>query len=47
MASKQQTLRGLGALISHVGAEICIVAPQVCDTVKVISTRLLIPSIGR
>ena len=30
MASKQQTLRGLGALISHVGAEISIVAPQVC-----------------
>jgi serine/threonine-protein kinase ATR len=44
MASKQQTLRGLGALISHVGAEICIVAPQVCDTLKVISTRFLIPS---
>jgi serine/threonine-protein kinase ATR len=29
MGSKQQTLRGLGALISHVGAEISIVAPQV------------------
>jgi serine/threonine-protein kinase ATR len=29
MESKQQTLRGLGALISHVGAEISIVAPQV------------------
>ena len=30
MSSKQQTLRGLGALISHVGSEISIVAPQVC-----------------
>jgi serine/threonine-protein kinase ATR len=29
IASKQQTLRGLGALISHVRAEISIVAPQV------------------
>jgi serine/threonine-protein kinase ATR len=29
LASKQQTLRGLGALISHVGMEISIVAPQV------------------
>lgn len=29
MASKQQTLRGLGALINHVGMEISIVAPQV------------------
>lgn len=30
MSSKQQTLRGLGALICHVGSEISIVAPQVC-----------------
>ena len=30
MSSKQQTLRGLGALINHVGSEIRIVAPQVC-----------------
>ena len=32
MASKQQTLRGLGALINHVGPEISIVAPQVRPT---------------
>lgn len=32
MASKQQTLRGLGALIKHVGPEISIVAPQVSLT---------------
>jgi|SRR5712671_7609 len=32
MASKQQTLRGLGALINHVGTEISIVAPQVSET---------------
>lgn len=38
IASKQQTLRGLGALISHVGADISIVAPQVCETLKVILT---------
>jgi serine/threonine-protein kinase ATR len=41
MASKQQTLRGLGALITHVGMEISIVAPQVSKTSKVLSTRLL------
>ena len=29
MASKQQTLRGFGALVTHVGPEISIVAPQV------------------
>lgn len=34
MASKQQTLRGLGALISHIGTEISIVAPQVSETSK-------------
>jgi serine/threonine-protein kinase ATR len=35
MASKQQTLRGLGALINHVGTEISIVAPQVSEASKV------------
>ncbi|KAI0271954.1 hypothetical protein BGY98DRAFT_1091035 [Russula aff. rugulosa BPL654] len=35
MASKQQTLRGLGALISHVGMEISIVAPQIMATLQV------------
>jgi serine/threonine-protein kinase ATR len=29
MASKQQTLRGFGALVTHVGSEISNVAPQV------------------
>jgi serine/threonine-protein kinase ATR len=41
MTSKQQTLRGLGALINHVGVEIRIVAPQVSKTSKVLLTRLL------
>ncbi|KAH9999987.1 hypothetical protein BJV77DRAFT_1114938 [Russula vinacea] len=35
MASKQQTLRGLGALINHVGMEISIVAPQIMATLQV------------
>jgi serine/threonine-protein kinase ATR len=34
MVSKQQTLRGLGALINHVGIEISIVAPQVSEPSK-------------
>ena len=34
MESKQQTLRGLGALINYVGVEISIVAPQVSETSK-------------
>jgi serine/threonine-protein kinase ATR len=41
MVSKQQTLRGLGALINHVGIEISIVAPQVSEPSKVLLTRLL------
>ncbi|KAI9513280.1 hypothetical protein F5148DRAFT_287683 [Russula earlei] len=35
MASKQQTLRGLGALINHIGTEISIVAPQIMATLQV------------
>ncbi|KAI0254821.1 hypothetical protein BJV78DRAFT_1273863 [Lactifluus subvellereus] len=35
MVSKQQTLRGLGALIKHVGSEISIVAPQIMATLQV------------
>ena len=31
MLSKQQTLRGLGALVNYVGVEISIVAPQVSE----------------
>ncbi len=41
MASKQQTLRGLGALISHVGVEISIVAPQVSKPSKVFFGKTL------
>jgi serine/threonine-protein kinase ATR len=41
MASKQQTLRGLGALIDHVGTEISIVAPQVSEASKVLLIRCL------
>jgi hypothetical protein len=40
MASKQQTLRGLGALISHIGPEINIVAPQVSNTPKVLLAKI-------
>ncbi|KAI0307055.1 hypothetical protein B0F90DRAFT_1807754 [Multifurca ochricompacta] len=35
IASKQQTLRGLGALVNHVGPEISIVAPQIMATLQV------------
>lgn len=35
MASKQQTLRGFGALVIHVGPEISIVAPQIMATLQV------------
>ncbi|KAI9467128.1 hypothetical protein BJY52DRAFT_1423860 [Lactarius psammicola] len=35
MASKQQTLRGFGALVTHVGPEISIVAPQIMATLQV------------
>ena len=38
MLSKQQTLRGLGALINYAGVEISIVAPQVSE---MLLTRLL------
>ena len=41
MASKQQTLRGFGALVTHVGPEISIVAPQV-STVWYVDVRPLI-----
>ena len=41
MVSKQQTLRGLGALINHVGMEISIVTPQVSKTSKALLTRKL------
>ncbi len=40
MASKQQTLRGLGALINHVGVEISIVAPQVSKNVKSVIDKI-------
>jgi serine/threonine-protein kinase ATR len=42
MASKQQTLRGLGALINHVGMEISIVAPQVSKTSKVFLAKIAV-----
>ncbi|KAH9179575.1 hypothetical protein EDB89DRAFT_2110934 [Lactarius sanguifluus] len=35
MAAKQQTLRGFGALVTHVGPEISIVAPQIMATLQV------------